>query len=326
MTLSGRPLLDTEPDHQLFAGRDDELARLIDLADRGVNVLVVGERGAGKTTMLRQLAYGLRQIDSESRPAFVEGRLAETPRMFIDLVRNRLGLPAGNGGAPPFEDADLPALVATLRDGVPSGRRVVLVDELSAGTVGATVFGRLRDELWQLPITWVVAVTEDDAGVLLTPPADAFFEEVMRLEPLSWDEQRQILEARIGHEGALIAAQIDEGNPRRLLMLARAAKDSGLSMIKRQAALTDRWAAVKKLGRPASMLMAELESLGPSSASDEKLLGRLGWTRSRAVQVLRELEANGLVTSTFVKGPTGGRRKLYRPVDPFESEEEGSPE
>lgn len=321
MNLSGRPLLDTAPDHELFAGRDDELARLIDLADRGVNVLLIGERGAGKTTMLRQLAYRLRQIDSEQRPVFVEGRLAENPRMFIELVRSRLGLPSSNGGASPFEEADLPALVAALRAGVTSGRRVVLVDELHAGTVGATIFGRLRDELWQLPITWVVAVTEDDAGVLQTPPADAFFEEVMRLEPLSWDEQRKILEARLGREGALIAAQIDEGNPRRLIMLARAATDSGVSVMKRQAALTDRWEAVRKLGRPASMLMAELESLGPSSASDERLLGRLGWTRSRAVQVLRELEANGLVTSSFVKGPSGGRRKLYRPVDPFDGDD-----
>ena len=93
MNLSGRPLLDTEPDHQLFAGRDDELRRLVDLVRHGTNTLVIGERGAGKTTLLRQLAFVLRQENSWS-PAFVEGRLAASPRQFIEVTVRRLaGIP-----------------------------------------------------------------------------------------------------------------------------------------------------------------------------------------------------------------------------------------
>lgn len=320
MPLSGRPLLDTEPDHALFAGRDDELTRLLDLVDRGTQALVVGERGSGKTTILRQLAYALRERDPDHSPAFVEGRLADSPRQFVELVRSRLGMSPVNDDSPFMDTLELPGLVATLREGVPSGRRVVLVDEV-VPDVGSTLFGRLRDELWQLPLTWIVAATEDDAGPLRTPPADAFFETVVLLEGLSWDEQRQVLEARIGSEGALLSAQVNEGNPRRLLVLARAAKETGTSAAQLQVPMIRRREEVNKLGRPASMLMAELESLGPSSASDEKLLGRLGWSRSRAVQVLRQLEANGLVTSTFVKGESGGRRKLYRPVDLSEPDE-----
>ena len=57
------------------------------------------------------------------------------------------------------------------------------------------------------------------------------------------------------------------------------------------------------------MLMAELESLGAASASDEALPKRLGWTRSRSVQVLRELEDAKLVTSSLVKGESGRPRK-----------------
>ena len=192
MNLSGRPLLDTEPDHQLFAGRDDELRRLVDLVRHGTNTLVIGERGAGKTTLLRQLAFVLRQ-ENASSPAFVEGRLADSPRQFIELTRSRLGMPPVNGDSPFQDTLELPGLVATLRDAT-SDRRVVLVDEVTP-EVGATLFGRLRDEMWQLPLTWVVAVTEDDAAPLQTPPADAFFEAVLRLDPLSWDEQRQVLEA-----------------------------------------------------------------------------------------------------------------------------------
>jgi DNA-binding MarR family transcriptional regulator len=70
-----------------------------------------------------------------------------------------------------------------------------------------------------------------------------------------------------------------------------------------------------ELGRSAFMLMAELESLGPASASDKQLLQRLGWTRSRAVQVFRQLEEAGLVTSETVKGDSGRPRKVYRPAE-----------
>ncbi|HEX6947948.1 MAG TPA: AAA family ATPase [Acidimicrobiia bacterium] len=316
MTLSGRPLLDTEPDHQLFAGRNEELYRLLGLVRGGVNTLVVGDRGSGKTTLLRQLAFVLRR-DAGSAPAFVEGRLAETPREFLDLVRARLGLPPY---APIEGDlVELPAVIGALGEAVTESRRVVLVDEVSP-SVGATIFGRLRDEVWQLPLVWVIAVTPDDAAALRVPPADAFFEAVVPLEDLTWEEQRELLEARLGREGAEMAAQVDEGNPRRLIALARAAKETGIPAALQQEAMERRRAAVAQLGRPATMLMAELESLGPVSASDQRLLQRLGWTRSRAVQVFRELENAGLVTSAFAKGPAGGRQKVYRPVDSWGDE------
>src|SRR5690606_39495712 len=112
-----------------------------------------------------------------------------------------------------------------------------------------------------------------------------------------------------------IARQIDEGNPRRLLALARAARVTGTSPAEQQEAMARRQVEIAKLGRPATMLMSELESLGPASASDERLLQRLGWTRSRAVQVFRELEDSGFVTASYVRGPAGGRPKVYRPTD-----------
>jgi energy-coupling factor transporter ATP-binding protein EcfA2 len=332
MELSGRPLLDTKPDQALFAGRDAELDRLLTRVERGLNVLLLGERGSGKTTLLRSLAYELRQKSPDTSPAFVEGPLAEDVRTFIYLVRHRLGLSTATGPTPMEallssasltrrtnalgDTLALPNLVAGLREAAPNdGRRVVLVDELPSEAVAQTLFGRLRDELWQLPLTWVVAVRPSAAGVLQQPPADAFFDVVMRLEPLSKDAQRAILGARGGVQGQRLASKVDEGNPRRLLALAREALEGGADPSELVGALARRDAEVSKLGRPASMLMAELESLGPSSASDERLLSRLGWTRSRAVQVLRELEDKGLVTSSTVKGESGRPRKVYRPAD-----------
>jgi hypothetical protein len=213
---------------------------------------------------------------------------------------------------------ELPRLLASLTEAEKDGRRAVLVDELPTKSVGETVFGRLRDSLWRLPLTWVVAATDHDAALLQSPPADAFFDVVVHLQPLSKKSQRAILEARAGRSGRRIASRIDEGSPRRLLAVAREVLEQGEARPDLWRALARRDAEVSKLGRSASMLMAELESLGPSSASDETLLQRLGWTRPRAVQVLRQLENAGFVTSATVKGEAGRPRKVYRPVEPLE--------
>src|SRR5437870_5093353 len=227
MDLTGRPLLDTTPDHELFGGRDGELARLADWVEHGRNVLLIGERGSGKTTLLRQLAYELRQRHPRTPPAFVEGRLVTDARVLLELVRRRLGLRSppeaaawptavSLDGQASGEAVDLADLVRGLREAGPRRRRVILVDE---------------------------------------PPTTA---------------------------------------------------------------------AQTLFGRPAAMLMSELESLGAASAADERLLRRLGWTRPRAVQVLRELEDRGLVTSSSVKGRAGRPRKVYRPSDLIEAAAPGS--
>ena len=190
MDLTGRPLLDTAPDHELFAGRDGELARLADWVEHGRNVLLIGERGSGKTTLLRQLAYELRRRHPRTPPAFVEGRLVTDARVLLELVRRRLGVrpperaawppSASVDGQAPGEAIDLADLVRGLREAGPRRRRVILVDEPPT-SASQTLFGRLRDELWQLPFSWGVAASEGDAGVYLTPPADAFFDDALRL-------------------------------------------------------------------------------------------------------------------------------------------------
>src|SRR5215213_5213421 len=209
--LTGRPLLDTKPDHDLFAGREDELSRLLASVERRENVLIAGERGSGKTTILRQLAYVYRaQHPDEPPPIFVEGYLADDAKTFLDLVRFRFGLEPlvrglasidANGARDQHALADtlqLPDLVASLREATQGSHRVVLVDELPSAAVGQTVFGRLRDDLWQIAITWIVAVPDGSLGTLLSPPADAFFNVVLPLGPLTEEGQARLLTARAG--------------------------------------------------------------------------------------------------------------------------------
>jgi hypothetical protein len=317
MDISGRPLLDTNPDRELFAGREEELARLLEWVRQGRNVVVIGERGSGKTTLLRGMAFDLRRTHPRTPPAIVEGPLVSGARELLELTLRRLDLrlpPPPTNAEPSAEAVELQDLIRALREAGPRRRRVIVVDE-PPPAAAQTLFGRLRDELWQLPLTWVVAAADADAGAYLDPPADAFFDAVLRLGPLSRDGQRHLLEARAGERGRRIAGRLDEGNPRRLLALARTGLEGGTKLVDLAEARSRRNEQLAQLGRPASMLLAELESLGAASATDERLLSRLGWTRPRAVQVLRDLERRGLVTSSTARGGAGRPRKLYRPAE-----------
>ena len=53
MQLSGRPLLDNSADQALFVGRDDALARIERSLRSGLNCLVVGQPGSGKSSLVR---------------------------------------------------------------------------------------------------------------------------------------------------------------------------------------------------------------------------------------------------------------------------------
>jgi hypothetical protein len=325
--LSGRPLGDTRLDRKLYLQRPEhELLRKS--AEQGLNLLVVGERGSGKTTLLRQLALDLREAEVPS--LLLDGKLATDAASFLELVRYQLGQAPNLLDAvreryaralqprPDLGEATrLLDLIEALRD--PTGaqpRTVLLVDGVPSAEAAHTLFGRLRDELWQLPFNWIVAGDERDRAALLQPPADAFFDRLVELRPLKPAEQLRLLKKRLSVEDAEALRPLLEasgGNPRRLLALARHAVEGGRAVEDVLNGRARREVEASKLGRPASMLLAELEALGSASASDEDLLQRLGWTRARAVQVFSELEHARLVESETEKGPAGRPRKVYRP-------------
>lgn len=339
MTLSGRPLLDTRPDSELFVDRVEEMSRVRAALNRGLNCLVVGERGSGKTSFMRALMFQSRQADDQPgdqmdgdqqdrRPpelVYVHGAGAEgagdlLARVADAIARHQGDLSSektrvlGNGAS-----GDATELIAALGDrAVRSDSMVMALDDAPAGA-GNALFGALRDELWSINLRWLVTVPTSEKGVLMRPPADAFFESQVELGPLAVSDSIEILRRRMPEApGPLLAeaARIGAGNPRRLLDVARELGGDYSHWSAFSLAASQREKALASLGRSAQMLAQELEELGGASASDEQLLSRMGWTRPRVVQVLAEMERAGLVTASRQKSGQGRPRKIFKVVSP----------
>lgn len=330
LQLGNRPLLDTRADAELFVGRRSELSRLRRSLELRLNVLVHSEAGAGKTSLLRHLVW-LERTNGGSTPHYLSATTASTVTELIELVAGALGvtkLPAEVSGDPL-------GLLAHLADVVkdepgpdgPGAQPVVILDEPDAD-VAFTLFGQLRDEVWQLPVTWVVAMDSSDVYRLFRPPADAFFEVRLELPRLQPGEVRELLLRRVpaglaterSHKlsDEVVAELAATRDPRRALdgarrLLTEEATWDDLKRIRKR-----RDDAVGELGPSARMVVDALSQLGgAASASDPELLELLGWTRPRAVQVLSGLEKAGILDTATVRhnGTAGRPRKVYRLVE-----------
>ncbi len=337
--LHGRPLLDSRVDMALYLPRPRAETAIRRALTRGLNVLVEGSRGSGRTTLIRALLFRSRtQEPSSGRPMhYLRASTATSAAELVQLLATRVldepasppaGRPLGSTpdagperGVHGSEDdllglADdgasaldqLTRLRRRLEATQPDGpRHIVCLDDVDP-RVGNQFFGVLRDEVWELPIQWIVTTTPDDAAILLLPPADAFFETRVDLGFLSRQEVAELIEKRLGHPVELPEGT-GEWTPREALDLARLAPEDWASALDERQRRDEQ---VARLGRPATMLVAAMEELGPVSPSDDRLLARTGWTSSRVSQVLRQLLDVGLVAYREVRGDRPGRpARLY---------------
>jgi DNA-binding MarR family transcriptional regulator len=329
MELPARPLLASALDARLFVDRKVELETLERNAESRLNSLVVGPPGIGKTSLLHQLE---RRLDShaELEPIFVDGAgRAASPEELLSLINYRLDEDRSRfsyigeamqtaGRRPPRTGTEqLLAALRTVREALAARERrtVLIVDELPSGETAHALFGQLRDELWSLPATWVVAARTSEQAAYLRPPASAFFESVVTVEPLPEKAAMQLLKKRTADaeiDGGLlreIAAAAD-GQPALLILLARQTLLEGRSLDDAKGAQDERMQRARQLGDAASRLVAYIEANGPVSASDARMLSELSWTRGRATQVLRQLEQAGLAEVSNERVGSG-RRKVY---------------
>jgi energy-coupling factor transporter ATP-binding protein EcfA2 len=332
MLLKARPLYDNLGDAQLFVTPDawNSVDRAL---QRRLNVAVVGSRGVGKTTLLRQLQLVLR--DKGERMAFVDatavGDTFELAMRIRDallgqpspLVSNaRLAAGAVSGDSAPIAGASR-ALANVLREIGGAEPAIVLTDASASAEAVYGLFGRMRDVLWQQEHRWVVAIEETDRATALKPPADAFFDTIAVLDPWPINDLVDLL-ARRGDpdnpwSGDLLvsAATGANGSPRealRILSDALVHNRDPSTLLDARGRLLD---SASQLGRSAGILMAELLDRGQASPSDEDLQRLLGVTRSRLTQLLHKMLDQELVTAESERADGPGRpRVVYRPALP----------
>jgi DNA-binding transcriptional ArsR family regulator len=333
--FGSRPLFANSVDEPLYVDRIGEADRIVRAVQNSLTCLVLGDPGSGRTTLLYRVgallgaagyhvvivpAYGT----GETPAAVLAAAIQATITRFDIVVESQVFDPSDLFRQRPTNRAltvdaeQFPVALADFRNllsHIPNTQLVVVLDELSAPSA-YELFGRHRDELWELPVTWIVSGNVSQRQQYLTPPADAFFEIVVELGPLSSGQAVELLKKRL--EGDLLPngmlEEIARGgstNPRELIARARdvlfESDDAGIRLRE----LADLDHQISQLGRSASMLAAELSALGPVVASDKRLLERLGWTRSRVVQVLRQLEDAGFVSSREEPRSRGRPVKVY---------------
>jgi hypothetical protein len=326
--MSTHPLAQSRADQRRFVDRSRETDAIIQGIAASQPVLLLGERGSGRTSLLNHVAWMLARRDEPRQTVMVSGELASNPSELLGVLVarvQRLAEPGGSRGRwledlralsmpdGPFGQVIQPAILMELIDLL--GERLaalehpvcLMVDGI-APTVAHGMFGSLRNELWALPgAVWVVAGDSAAETLYLEPPADAFFERVVRLGPLSDADSAKLLRAHVpGLSTADIerAIAVAEGNPRRLL---RAAADIQAGIAPAAPAADELAQQAVAVGGPlAGALVTYLATHGPTSASDATMLRQIAASRQRASQLMHALESAGLLETIEQHEP--GRR------------------
>lgn len=323
--LSNRPLYDTSADRRLFVA-PPYWQRLFGWVHHGYQVLIHGERGSGRTSLLRQLQLRLR--DDHIRVAFIDATQATGLGHLVALISQALiGQPSAVenlserarmlqsllAGADP--GAASTAVQDVVRSWGDAEAQVVLIDAPGAGKAIYELFGRLRDELWRLELVWIVASDDADVAMILRPPADAFFDQQLRIDSWSHAELAEMLSRRSHDLDVVPLVEAASGNPRRALALARDVDDDG--DLTRLLARDERLAAAGALSETHQRTLQAVEDLGQVSASDEQLLQLLSVGRPRAHRLLNDLADAGLLATGSAQATGQGRpRKLYHVKEP----------
>ena len=331
LQISQRPLTGSDADRQLFVDRSAEIGHLTRAAELGFNALVLEERGSGVTSLMYQHQ---RRLQDRGRSSYY-ARATRTEKLtdLITVVRIAVEGPrapaflggenplqALYGGGDPDPLRDLRRLVTAETTSVPQ-KVTIILDEMHKAELVHELFGRHRDDLWQLPFRWVVCGLLTRSSDYLEPPADSFFDTTVTLGPLDDAAATKLLDVRLAQastdnteahrrltsdRAAIVKRGM--GNPRRILAAAR---DAALRSTEESLIADKLIASAANLGSTERLALRHLLVNGPTSPSDSQILQELDVTRARANQVLRRLEDAGLVHAFFEKAGVGRPKKLY---------------
>lgn len=312
-----RPLAASRVEQRRFVDRAAETEAVVRAVRASRPVLLLGEPGSGRTSMLNHVAWLLSREPEPRDSIVLSGEVARDPAQLLGVLIARVQRLAGPDRSPgawledlralsmpdgPFGDVAQPAILMELVDLLGErfadlGRPVCLMIDGVAPSVAHGVFGTLRNELWALDgPSWVVAGDAAAGPLYREPPADAFFEQVVELPPLADADAAKLLRA---HAPELTDDQIEQavavgrGNPRRLLRAAGEIQAGIAPTEDAGDALAEQ--ATELAGPLAGSLIRYLAAHGPAPASDRALLRRLGTSRQRASQLMHRLEDAGLL-------------------------------
>lgn len=306
-----RALLATAADQKRYVETGSRLvARDAGLKHR--NTLVAGEPGSGKTSLLNHIAFFARAADADC--VLVQARLADGSRQLIDLLLAEAEEADWiSHEAAPADDDPLGAArqIRRLRDTPDSA--IVLLDDPTSEQA-RTLFGQLRDELWQTPVRFVVTVTPAVFQTLKQPPMDAFFDTTVVLEPFSPAESDELFTRLrdLGEVVPVLEAPEYPIMPRALVAIAAGeAQQSQFNPFIRADRVAE---AERAAGRPGKALLEAIWSRGAVSASDEEVQRSLGMSRTRLTELLRKLADVGVLQAfPDPQGRGQGRpRTLYQ--------------
>lgn len=179
------------------------------------------------------------------------------------------------------------------------------------------VFRMLRETLWGLRISLIMAVLPEQVSEMTKPPLDQFFPYQVKMKSYDQIKTRELITKRAGFTKQKIELENDvlarlvtgtNGNPRSIISVMKRVLES----TKEPSKITE-----KSIEEIASSTLSELSSIersvlnyltnsSPVSASSEDFYKSLGVTRSRLAQILNELRKGGLIESVKV-----GRKAKY---------------
>lgn len=314
MQLRTAPLLATDRDAAIFV-EPEGFSELVAYARSGVNVLVAGRRGVGKTSVLHQLERRL-QHDGRNHPVYAELSAADSTTRALETI-----YVAATGQQPaPANESVLSRTgesITDLRLAELGGLEpcAILGDGL-AGPVAYGLFGTLRDRLWDTGHQFIFVTSDKGKGDFVRPPADAFWEQqvTLRYQP---GHLIDMLSLRNDGTPPPWAADLVDAMPRIPREVLRAAQriEAGTETPPQVAGRhEERERRVSNLPRAEAMVLAELEGLGSASASDPELLQRLGYSRASVARALRGLLAAKLVDAREEANGPGRPKIVYTPT------------
>jgi energy-coupling factor transporter ATP-binding protein EcfA2 len=303
--LRDGPILFDAVDRDAYAPRPELEAAILAAVRHGRGILLTGPSGSGRSTMLNWLA---RQLDREGeRVARVDARMASDLDTALDLIEQGLHRPGGPVPALKPLREDLTQIVLA-QERVRRLRAwpttVVLLDNLADRGVIRSLFGGLRDLLWETGHRWVVTAHPGDRAKFLTPPADTFFADRIDIPSLTREELLALVRRH------------SEGLPFELEHDAYYPADVVRALLHPDRTPPSRSGVRGELGEQTAAVLDHVVALNRAvAADDEELIQRTGITATSLRRHLGRLRESGYLARVDENGGRPGRpRTLYLPA------------